>query len=122
MKSSLKRMLCSFLVIAMAMMPFQYGQAGMIGSDAVIASAASQVDRNTVTNFLNRAETATQLQALGVDPVSAKSRVASMTDAEVALLAGKINQLPVGADGSGWGALLLVALIVWAVWYFAFRR
>jgi hypothetical protein len=121
MKSSLKRMLCSFLVIAMAMLPFQSGQAGMIGSDAVIASAASQADRTTVTNFLNRAETATQLQALGVDPVSAKSRVANMTDAEVASLAGKINQLPAGAD-SGVGTLLVLALIIWAVWYFAFRR
>ena len=121
MKSSLKRILCSFLVIAMAMLPFQSGQAGMIGSEAVIASAASQADRNTVTNFLNRADTATQLQALGVDAQSAKARVASMTDAEVASLAGKINTLPVGAD-SGAGTLLLVLLIVWAIWYFAFRR
>jgi hypothetical protein len=121
MKSSLKRMLCSFLVIAMAMLPFQSGQAGMIGSDAVIASAASQADRNTVTNFLNRAETASQLQSLGVDPTSAKQRVANMTDAEVASLAGKINQLPVGADSSA-GAILVLILIVWAIWYFAFRR
>ena len=121
MKSSLKRVLCSFLVIAMAMLPFQSGQAAMIGSDAVIASAASQADRNTVTNFLNRAETATQLQALGVDAKSAKERVNAMTDAEVASLAGKINSMPVGAD-SGAGTLILVLLIVWAVWYFAFRR
>ena len=121
MKSSLKRVLCSFLVIAMAMLPFQYSQAGMIGSDLAIASAASQADRNTVTNFLNRAETASQLQALGVDPQSAKERVAAMTDSEIASLAGKINSLPVGAN-SGAGTLLLVILIIWAVWYFAFRR
>jgi hypothetical protein len=121
MKSSLKRVLCSFLVIAMAMLPFQSGQAGMIGSDAIVASAASQADRNTVTNFLNRTETASQLQSLGVDAKSAKERVAAMTDAEVASLAGKINSLPVGAD-SGAGTLILVLLIVWAVWYFAFRR
>lgn len=120
MKSSLKRMLCSFLVIAMAMLPFQ-SQAGMIGADAAIVSAASQADRTTVTSFLNRAETATQLQSLGVDPASALSRVASMTDAEVASLAGKIHQLPVGAD-SGLGSLLVLALVVWAIWYFAFRR
>ena len=44
-----------------------------------------------------------------------------MTDAEVAQLAGKINSLPVGAD-SGLGTLLVLALIIWAVWYFAFRR
>ena len=47
MKSSLKRVLCSFLVIAMAMLPFQSGQAGMIGSEAIIASAASQADRTS---------------------------------------------------------------------------
>ena len=121
MKSSLKRVLCSFLVIAMAMLPFQSGQAGMIGSDAIVASAASQADRNTVSNFLNRAETASQLQSLGVDGKSARERVAAMTDAEVASLAGKINSLPVGAD-SGAGTLILILLIVWAVWYFAFRR
>src|SRR4051812_18044865 len=84
---SLKRILCSFLVIAMAMLPFQSGQASMIGSDGVISSPASQAARNRVTNFLNRAKTATQMQALGVDPVSAKQRVASMTDEEVASLA-----------------------------------
>lgn len=121
MKSSLKRIVCSFLVIAMAMLPFQSGQAGMIGSDAVIASAASQADRNTVVNFLNRTDTAAQLVSLGVDANSAKSRVASMTDAEVAQLAGKINSLPVGAD-SGIGTLIVIGLIIWAVWYFAFRR
>jgi hypothetical protein len=121
MKSSLKRVLCSFLVIAMAMLPFQSGQAAMIGSDAVIASAASQADRNTVNNFFNRADTASQLQALGVDAQSAKERVNSMTDSEVASLAGKINSMPVGANSSA-GAIILLALIIWAVWYFAFRR
>jgi len=121
MKSSLKRVLCSFLVIAMAMLPFQSGQAGMIGSDALIASAASQADRNTVTNFLNRADTASQLQSMGVDAKSANERVAAMTDQEVATLAGKINSLPAGAN-SAWGTLIVILLIVWAVWYFAFRR
>lgn len=120
MKSSLKRIVCSFLVIAMAMLPFQSGHAGMIGSDAVIASAASQADRNTVVNFLNRTDAAAQLVSMGVDANSAKSRVASMTDAEVSQLAGKINSLPAGA--SGLGTLLVLGLIIWAVWYFAFRR
>lgn len=121
MKSTLKRILCSFLVIAMSMVPFQYSQAGMIGSDAVISSAASQADRNTVNSFLERSDATAQLMALGVDSASAKARVATMTDSEIASLAGKINSLPVGAD-SGAGTLLLVLLIVWAVWYFAFRR
>lgn len=120
MKTSLKRILCSFLVIAMAWVPFTT-QAGMIGSDTVIASAASQADRNTVLNFLNRADTTAQLIALGVDAKSAKDRVATMTDSEVAQLAGKINSMPVGAD-SGAGTLILVLLIIWAIWYFLVRR
>ena len=121
MKSMLKRMICSFLVIATAMLPFQTSQAGMIGSEALISSAASQADRATVNSFLNRADTAGQLMALGVDAQSAQARVAAMTDSEIATLAGKINSLPVGAD-SGAGSLILVLLIVWAIWYFAFRR
>ncbi len=119
MKATLKRMVCSFLVIAMSMMPFQYSQAGMIGSDALVSSAASQADRATVSSFLERADTASQLMALGVDPESAKARVAAMTDSEIASLAGKINALPAGA--ASLGGLTLV-LIVWAIWYFAFRR
>ena len=121
MKSSLKRVLCSFLVIAMAMLPFQSGQAAMIGSDAVIASAASQADRNTVTNFLNRAETATQLQALGVDAKSAKERVNAMTDGEVASLAGKVTSKAGGAD-AGAGPLSPVPPITWGVGELALRR
>ena len=120
MKSMLKRILCSFLVIAMAWVPFTT-QAGMIGSDAAIVSAASQADRNTVVNFLNRTDAAAQLLSMGVDLKSAQARVSSMTDAEVAQLAGKINSMPAGAD-SGLGTLLVLALVIWAVWYFAFRR
>ena len=120
MKATLKRMICSFLVLAIGMLPLQSVQAGMIGADQLISSAASQADRTTVSNFLNRAETVTQLQSLGLDASTATSRVASMTDEEVASLAGKINALPAGANGLG--ELLVVALIIWAVWHFVVRR
>jgi hypothetical protein len=108
------------MVLAIGMLPLQSVQAGMIGADQLISSAASQADRTTVSNFLNRAETAAQLQSLGLDANTAKSRVASMTDEEVASLAGKINALPAGA--SGLGELLVVILIVWLVWHFVLRR
>lgn len=120
MKATLKRMICSFMVLAIGMLPLQSVQAGMIGADQLISSAASQADRTTVSNFLNRAETATQLQSLGLDANTAKSRVASMTDEEVASLAGKINALPAGA--SGLGELLVLVLLIWAVWHFVLRR
>ena len=120
MKATLKRMICSFMILAVGVLPFQSVQAGMIGADRLMTSAASQADRNTVSNFLNRAETVTQLQLLGLDSNTATGRVASMTDEEVASLAGKINALPAGA--SGLGELLVLVLLIWAVWHFVLRR
>ena len=120
MKLSLKRMICHFMVFAMAMLPFQSSQAGMIGVDQLVSSsAASLADRATVSGFLERAETSSQLQSMGVDAATAKARVAAMTDAEVGTLAGKINAQPAGADG---GSLLLLIVVIFAIWYFAFRR
>jgi hypothetical protein len=97
--------------------PVQFAQAGMIGTDQV-ASAASQADRSTVLQFLGRAEVASQLQSLGVDPASVKDRVAAMTDQEVQQIAGKIQSMPAGADTAGVVILLLiVAAVVWWVWF-----
>jgi hypothetical protein len=42
-----------------------------------------------------------------------------MTDEEVRSLAGKIAAAPAGADV---GSVVLVLVIIWAIWYFAFRR
>jgi hypothetical protein len=117
MKSAWARMLCRLLMVLMVCSPLQFAQAGMIGTDQV-ASAASQADRSTVLDFLGRAEVATQLQALGVDPARVKDRVAAMSDQEVQSLAGKIQSMPAGADDAGIIILLLiVAAVVWWVWF-----
>jgi hypothetical protein len=99
--------------------PMQLAQAGMIGTDQV-ASAASQADRNTVLQFLGRAEVTQQLQSLGVDPATVKDRVAAMTDQEVQQIAGKIDSMPAGASDAG--VLLFVLLVAAVVWYVWFRR
>jgi hypothetical protein len=105
------------LIALMIWMPYQIATAGMIGTDQVVAST-SQADRTTVTNFLNRSDVATKLQSLGIDPSSAKDRVAAMTDQEVQSLAGRINALPAGGDISTAGVLLILILIGAAVWWF----
>jgi len=97
--------------------PVQFAQAGMIGTDQV-AGLSAQADRNTVLQFLGRAEVASQLQSLGVDAATVKDRVAAMTDQEVQSLAGKIQSMPAGADSTGVVVLLLVlAAVVWWVWF-----
>lgn len=120
MKSALTRMICRFLAIALMALPFQGVQAGMIGTDQVVKSNVSvQSDRSVVLNYLSRAQTVSELQALGLDLQTAKDRVAAMTDDEVSSLAGQINAAPAGADA---GAVLLLVVVIWAIWYFAFRR
>jgi hypothetical protein len=121
MSTTFKMMLCRVLAVAMLLLPFHTGQAAMIGADQVNAvSAAQQVasaERVLVVDFLNRAQTVSEFQSLGLDHQSAVQRVAAMSDAEVATLAGKINAMPAGADG-----LVLLILVVFFIWYFAFRR
>lgn len=119
MKSALTRMICRFLAIALMALPFQGIQAGMIGTDEASSAASVQTDRSVVLNYLNRTQTVNELQALGLDPQAARDRVAAMTDDEVGTLAGQISAAPAGGDG---GAVLLLAVVIFAIWYFAFRR
>ncbi len=119
MKSSWARMLCRLLMVLMIWSPMQLAQAGMIGTDQIV-TAASAADRTTVLEFLGRADVVNQLQSLGVDAKSATDRVAAMSDAEVQMLAGKINSMPAGADGVG--LLVLLLLVGAAVWWIWFRR
>jgi hypothetical protein len=112
-------MLCRLLMVLMVWSPMQLAQAGMIGTDQLVVASAN-ADRTTVLEFLGRADVANQLQSFGLDAKSATDRVAAMTDAEVQMLAGKINSMPAGADSTG--IILLLLIVGVAVWWIWFRR
>lgn len=101
MISPIRRLIAGVLVICLAL-PFP-AQAAMLGIDA------SQRDR--VNRLLERADVQSSLQAHGVNPADVKTRVAAMTDDEVAQLAAKIDQLPAGGEGII-GALLIVFIVL----------
>jgi hypothetical protein len=117
MNSAFKKMLCRFLAVALITLPFQTGQASMIGTDQVTAAVTAQADRNLVSSFLSRSQTVNEMQALGLNAQDARDRVASMTDEEVSSLASQINAVPAGGDG-----LVVLILVVFIIWYFAFRK
>jgi hypothetical protein len=102
------------LIVLMAWTPFQYAQAGMIGTDQVVAQS-TQADRTTVLNFVGRSDVASQLQSFGLDASTAKDRVAAMTDEEVRYLAGRIDSMPAGASSSGWIVLIIIVAVIWWV-------
>lgn len=111
MKTFFKRFVCQFLALCLIGLPF-IARAGMISTDEVIAQAQVQSERDKVRTFLSRADVQQQLQLQGVDPQLAKDRVSAMTDQEVSMIAGKIDQLPAGADGGAVVALVALLIIV----------
>ena len=118
MKSAVVRMICRFLVASLAVLSFGTAHAGMIGVDQ-LAGSTGHSDRAAVLNTIARSEVATQLQARGIDPQLAASRIASMTDPEVQSLKGQIDALPAGAssDGGWIAAVIIVAIVVWYFWF-----
>ena len=117
MNSAFKKLLCRFLAVALITLPFQTGQASMIGTDQVNAAATVQADRNLVSTYLSRSQTVSEFQALGLDAQDARDRVAAMTDDEIRTLAGQMHAVPAGGDG-----LVVLVLVVFFIWYFAFRK
>jgi hypothetical protein len=115
MKSVWTRTVCRLLIVLMVWTPYQVAQAGMIGTDRA-AAPSSQADRAAVLSFVSRADVAGQLQSMGLDAATAKDRVAAMTDAEAAYLAGRVGQLPAGADSAGVILLIVIIAVIWWVW------
>ncbi len=82
--------------------------AGIVSTETVVAGA----ERERLAEFIDRSDVRERLQALGVDPASAKARVAALSDDEAAQLAAQIDTMPAGGD------VLSVALIVFLVLLF----
>jgi hypothetical protein len=120
MNTAWARSLCRILIVLMALAPYQVAQAGMIGTDQIVASA-TPAERSTVLNFVTRSDVANQLQALGIDPATAQERVAAMSDEEVRSLAARIDSMPAGGDAVGIVLLILVLAAIWYVWRGGFR-
>jgi hypothetical protein len=119
MKSVWARTICRLLVALMIWTPYQFATAGMIGTDQDTTPAA-QSDRAAILDYLTRGDVQNRLQSMGVDPSTAKDRVAALSDAEASSLAQRINTMPAGADDAG--AILLLIVVVAAVWWFFFRK
>jgi hypothetical protein len=82
--------------------------AGIVSTETVVAGA----ERERLAELIDRSEVRERLQVLGVDPASAKARVAALSDEEAAQLAAQMDAMPAGGDVLG------VALIVFLVLLF----
>jgi len=111
----LKKTCIYMMVAAMAGLNIQVplARAAMVGTGEIIQQQSADQGRDKIIAFLDRSDVQQQLQSFGVAPVDAKVRVASLSDSEVQMLAGKIDQLPAGGDAVG--AIIGAAVFIFIV-------
>ena len=107
------RFVASSLIASTLLMglPMQ-AQAAMVTTEEALASPATALQRERVTAFLARDDVRQALQSHGVTGDAATARVQAMTDAEVAQLAGQMDQLPAGGDILGIMFTIFIILLI----------
>jgi hypothetical protein len=100
--------------------PLSPARAVMITTEYVIHQDSEQLsDRARLRAFLGRADVMAQIQACGISHEEALSRVDSLTDREIASIAGKMDEIPAVAGGSNFeldGSLLsIIGIAIYAI-------
>ena len=114
-------------VMTTASLPIGTIHAGMVSTKQMIEPALTpdkdestagdsimSTARERIEAILATSEVRDQMVALGVDPMEADARVASMTDQELAEIAGRLDQLPAG-EGIGIGGVLIILFVVFGI-------
>jgi hypothetical protein len=106
-------------------------RAVMINTQSAIHQDSEQISaRARVRAFLGRADVTAQMQAYGISPTEALSRVESLTDCEIAAIAGKMDRIPAGSGGTyslDGGLLMFIGMALYAIIaaiiiYFSFHQ
>lgn len=98
---------CAALLFFVATAP---ARAAMVGTGEVIDRVETVDQRARLIELVEREAVREQLTAYGVEPEQARERIRHMTDAEVARLHGRIEELPAGS-ASVVGAALVVFIV-----------
>ena len=114
------RKYCRFLALPMAVlimamsMPMGAAQAALVSSDQVLTESEVEADRTRIAALIMREDAQRQLRAEGIDPDEALARVATLSDAEVAQIAARVDTIPAGQGvvETVVGALLVVFIVL----------
>ena len=103
----MKRQLTGLLLALTLALPQSPSCAGLIPTEA-----AAPNERERVMALIERPEVAQQLEKMGIPQNEAKVRVAAMSEAEVASLAGKLDALPAGGALSNQDLIIILLVVL----------
>lgn len=112
-RNSLHR--CCVVVISLSLINLGtpvIANAGIIGTHTVIEAGQRDAHIATIQAGLDRAEVRQQFAALGVDANLVEARLATLTDAEIATLADRMEQMPAGGDLLAVIGIVFVILLI----------
>lgn len=108
-----KRFLASTLIASTLVMGLPAtAQAGIVPTQDAMSTSSATVNRAQINTFLARADVRKGLMDQGIDAEAAQSRVNALSDAEVADLAGRVDQAPAGGDVLGLMFTVFIVLLV----------
>lgn len=110
-----RRAVCALVVLSLLgwSVP-QPAWAALVETETLLApSAAADSARARLEILLARQDVQKALEAHGIDPMEARSRAASLSDAEILRIADRIPEMPAG--GSALGVIVGASLVVFLV-------
>ncbi|TDG11397.1 hypothetical protein E2F43_18605 [Seongchinamella unica] len=110
----MKRTLCLLLSVTLLWGGIaSTASAAMISTGEAVHAQDRQAQLNTVQRQLARADLQDAMISLGVDPADAQLRVTALSDAELASLSARLDELPAGGSILALvGAVFVVLLIL----------
>jgi len=101
------------ILILLLAVPYQSVFAAMIGTETVIEMARGQKARDCLNRIMTREDVQTVFASYGINPLEAKARLDTLSDAEIMGLFDQIEQLPAG--GSDLGVAFIAVGVIFIV-------
>ena len=112
-KTNLTHLIITTVAAAMLILP-PAARADIVDTQDLAAQTQTEQERAKVQSFVERATVKEKLEAMGVEGLLAKDRVAALSEQEVHALAERIDAMPAGGTLSQMDmvVILLIAILV----------